>query len=138
MTYKEAVAVQGLAAYVRKVIDDTKTGLHGKRWDIVYDLVFGQYDAFCDQHAWRLDWCDPDCGYDDDVMAFANALYEYVDDMPNVLPNPDGDTLEHRALALVDELQANLKDCPVCSVFMPCGDCMERARILGILGVKKQ
>ena len=43
-------------------------------WDEKYDMIFSEEVS----RKFNLDYYDPDCGYEDDVMAFMNALDEYM------------------------------------------------------------
>jgi hypothetical protein len=43
-------------------------------WDEKYDMIFSEEIS----RKFKLNYYDPDCGYEDDVMAFMNALDEYM------------------------------------------------------------
>ena len=57
-----------------------------------YDVYKMLYDkAFSDKVNGRLqeifpfDWCDPDCGYDDDYLAWKNELDRAVEKVKNIV-----------------------------------------------------
>ena len=66
-------------------------------WETTYDLVFSDalskpiYQALRELNQ-RLDYYDPDSSYEDDVLAFASAVEDKVQQLQVVLIN--GDTYE--------------------------------------------
>lgn len=43
-------------------------------WSDKYDMIFSEEVS----RKFDFDWCDPDCSYEDDVIAFMNGFDEYM------------------------------------------------------------
>lgn len=43
-------------------------------WKEKYDMIFSEEIS----QKVKFDWCDPDCDYDDDVLAFMQGFDEYM------------------------------------------------------------
>ena len=43
-------------------------------WDKKYDMIFSAEVSY----NFHFDYCDPDCGYEDDVLAFMKGLDNYM------------------------------------------------------------
>jgi hypothetical protein len=54
-------------------------------WDVKYDLVFDQIKPILDATGVKVEWCDPDAGYEDDVRAYLKGVQEAFDKLKPIL-----------------------------------------------------
>jgi len=65
ITYQEKYKIYKKA---KKIVESNLS------WDEKYDLIFSKEIS----QQFDFDWYDPDCDYQDDVMAFMDALSEHM------------------------------------------------------------
>ncbi len=73
------LAIEGLNSKLQALIESC-VGYSAISWEQVYDELFskGGIASRIRNLNVKLDYYDPDCGYEDDVRAYANALNDYL------------------------------------------------------------
>lgn len=67
-------------AEMLKVIVDTPVS-----WETKFKLIFPDLRDELEITGIKIEWYNPDCGYDDDVLAFADAVEEKAKELRKVI-----------------------------------------------------
>lgn len=67
-------------AYIAERIAESEAG-----WKTKYELIFSPEISGRLRELFYFTWCDPDMGYDDDVLAFIDALKDKREELELVL-----------------------------------------------------